>query len=1404
MYFPVGWPKYLKQNIQHSQEPCFIVSSCDRMLFAVLYDERISIWYCKPSVEIVSYTQSAKSLASFGNYIKAEWKPDSSALAVMTSKGYIALFKVDLDISVPNHHCLYVSTEGKTQVPRREINGIVEGDSIPAIKISLQSYVQLTAKLSCCLCIREELAVASVDGSVTRLRWNAQRNDKASFHLQEMPVASDFLRSSGTRLTEADGYVVQMEYSPIIGGYCMVLSSGKALLLMSSAMREERGTVGVWATDIKDVACLAVNHRYRLIAYGCKGSNGVVYTLNEVEGTLEATHRLQVTCKNFPEMDKTVGPVSCLKWTPDGTALAMTWRKGGFSLWSVFGSLLICTVGGDYCVSNEYSKLFPPSVKSMEWGLEGYHLWMIGTQDAAEEAGQYETVNRSDLIQLQFVKSCLTVNPCMTNHEHVFMQGEDKLYLNTGDITSKSSQYTGREAHILVGSKQWQIIPISHSYLAANWPIRYTCVDKAGQCVAVAGKTGLAHYALFTRKWKLFGNETQERDMVVSGGMAWWKDFLCVACYNIIGQRDEVRCYWRGSKLDNTFACTQKVPSQVLLLNIFKDTLLLFFVDSHVMIFNLERKNTPANASLQLSKVQEVALNTYIPHPVCVTGVLLTSLKIDVAPVSCQLRSHGARDTESLLLNVAGKLLVFQRDRSGPQILEKDKHSPHKQKQLPFTSPSVVATNVENMWTTPRTNTCKLQLTEALWLGCGAHGMKVWLPLFPKNESQAHNFMSKRIMLPFRVDIYPLAVLFEEAVILGVSSDSLTFKSSAITPHSGTHLQHIPYCSLERTSQIYLHHLLKQLLKRNLGVQALELARCCSELAYFPHVLELLLHEVLETEATSKQPIPDPLLPRVVAFIQEFPEYLQTFVHCARKTEVALWPHLFKTVGNPKDLFEECLINERLETAASYLIILQNLEKPIASRQHATLLLDSAVESNQWDLAQDIVRFLKSIDPSDNDASPPLAFNMMSPTTYTSTPAMEQDHFTFSSVSNVSRIRSSSVTAESMVREANKESGKKKLSHTLSDNQFNAKKSPSSKQVSIEGSTDQVYIDSILCRHARKLLSSNRIRDLGYFAANIRDFGFVSWLRKERLRTAKVTDFVCAIRDLHHQFHWPLPVLSLSAFQQLKRKAFSTSSLASLTLLDDNAPLSPGFSRQNATLVPKPSPGPGGSQNNLYKVDSFISNGVSDEIILKPQLLRTEDSSLATQEISDSSSQFGDFDVLGDSTSSLDSLSPELELLSQEIISKGPEQSELELRYMFQVLLEAECLEWALLVAIVLRDSLAVVRTVNTASMTDTPLEVVASMREGLSYLELWSDTECVGYKPFLHAIRGQIHILSKITETAPPTLKLSTDMDSSNCSVEEGNLSPSAMTMRGENDTPHDLPSQTVDPPKQSECAVS
>lgn len=61
-------------------------------------------------------------------------------------------------------------------------------------------------------------------------------------------------------------------------------------------------------------------------------------------------------------------------------------------------------------------------------------------------------------------------------------------------------------------------------------------------------------------------------------------------------------------------------------------------------------------------------------------------------------------------------------------------------------------------------------------------------------------------------------------------------------------------------------------------------------------------------------------------------------------------------------------------------------------------------------------------------------------------------------------------------------------------------------------------------------------------------------------------------------------------------------------------------------------------------------------------LFKAEESSLATTvDISDTSSLLGELDYMTES-SSQDTLSPELEILSQEMANKGPHQSESELR----------------------------------------------------------------------------------------------------------------------------------------------
>lgn len=70
---------------------------------------------------------------------------------------------------------------------------------------------------------------------------------------------------------------------------------------------------------------------------------------------------------------------------------------------------------------------------------------------------------------------------------------------------------------------------------------------------------------------------------------------------------------------------------------------------------------------------------------------------------------------------------------------------------------------------------------------------------------------------------------------------------------------------------------------------------------------------------------------------------------------------MFATAGKPKDLFQQCLTQHELETAGSYLIILQNLETSAISRQFATILLETSLEEEKWDLAKELVRFLRAI-----------------------------------------------------------------------------------------------------------------------------------------------------------------------------------------------------------------------------------------------------------------------------------------------------------------------------------------------------------------------------------------------------------------------------------------------------------
>ncbi|XP_048581598.1 guanine nucleotide exchange factor subunit RIC1 isoform X2 [Nematostella vectensis] len=1352
MYFPIGWPKYFSPKGVQCGDLLGLKFNRDRSLLAVISSHSVCLWNNRPRVLIVTCRRSPASLREVGTYLSLVWKPDSSALALTTSEGKI----VFIELQRSDGQYVYNMPQIYSGHGHHTLKG--GQNCVPAIKLIEVNIITISGGVTSVSPLRDELFVCSGNGLLQRFTWDGLIEAEETIPIHSIPFTNDFESARAVPLDHEGVCFRAMEYSPLLGGFAVVLADGRGgFLSAESANFEPSEVIGVWAKDLTCATCCAVNHRYRLIVFGCTNGESHVYGFDDLTGGLILSHKLLLSSKDYPDAIHSTGGVQCLAWTPDGSAIAVSWSwasHGGLALWSVFGSLLMCTLGGDYGKSQEAFLHNPFHVKSMAWGAEGYNLVMVSAEEDNGSTG--------DIMQLQFVKSTLAVNPCMSNHNHLFLQSEECLYLNTGDMVSDSAenfrncQGTGGSTSplmtssvgpsTLVSNKQWVVIQIPMSYLEANWPVRYAAVDKSGIHVAVAGKAGVAHYALNTRRWKLFGNISQEQSITCRGGLAWWKDFLIVPCYNFNSTNDEVRFYPRINNLDNAFATHVRLAAPAFLVNVFRDLLLVYSSDCRVLFYSMERSQTgPSSASIQVTRLQEFSLVNHVPHPLSVIHLTLTSRYHGNSEVD---GVDGLGGVEALIANVGGWLLMLQKDKA---LADKEK----KSKKVSFSSPVVLASCVENCWTSSTSCPDKRHLMEALWLGCGAQGMKVWLPLFPGNDQRPPNFLSKRIMLPFQLNIYPLAVLFQDAVVLGAANEPMPLDCLSPNPASLSP-QPFPFCTLERTTQVYLHHVLRQLLRRNLGQQALKIANTCTDLPYFPHVLELMLHEVLEEEATASEPIPDALLPRVVEFIQEFPQYLETVVHCARKTEVALWSYLFSAVGNPRDLFKECLSSGRLETAASYLIILQNLEKPSVSKQHATILLDKALELSRWEISKDLVRFLRCISDGELDSPP------RTPTSVK--PLHSPPHSPVSSVDGEDMNMPYAVTGQNR---GSKPSSRGTLSRGPSLDKTYLMRTPSMDKAPIsKGSSiadkqrtksatstssadlsqgahmdtpENYFIDTILSRHARLLVSANRLRDLGRFAAYV-EFPLVPWLVKERNRASRVEGFVSTLIDVHNQFDLPLPSVSQTSTPPLSPKSWARGSLPSSASSFSSFPSS--------------------QKEEAEQKDLETAEDVEEVAHLHPQ--KVDDLGRLSGAPSEASSVICSMDGDEDSVWGGEELGYiDINEVEARLAFIGSQRALDQIRFLIREFIEAACYDWWFLLGMILRDSGLVTQCLEKAtSLSDITLESASRLHDGIACLEAWAEQECLGYHLFMNLHKPYIEALAKsITKTKQATPKDASDV---------------------------------------------
>lgn len=142
-----------------------------------------------------------------------------------------------------------------------------------------------------------------------------------------------------------------------------------------------------------------------------------------------------------------------------------------------------------------------------------------------------------------------------------------------------------------------------------------------------------------TRKWKLFGNETQEKDFVVTGGLLWWNDFIVMGCYSLIQEKDELRLYPKDCRLDNRFVKIVLMNAPVMLINVFKNQLVAYTADNIVTIFEL--RNNDVQQTVELIKLHIYDIRGLCVLPACIVSITMTNLKNDVGTRASQGKLGG-------------------------------------------------------------------------------------------------------------------------------------------------------------------------------------------------------------------------------------------------------------------------------------------------------------------------------------------------------------------------------------------------------------------------------------------------------------------------------------------------------------------------------------------------------------------------------------------------------------------------------------------------------------------------------------------------------------------------------------------------------------------------------------------
>ena len=915
-------------------------------IFATITRSSLTIWQTKPTVALASVVRSERSMQSYGPNTALLLRPDALVIVVQTSEGYLITYSLASDPNARVYALQLASSsrharkDGVDGYSYRRPSGVTtaeagpgEGDGIKEVNIRFRMVIRIDAGISNALALDDELVVATQRPAALQcIQWATDSNTQRAQTSTELVSKMSWIAEKCT--------VVEMIHDRPMNLTCWITSDGRAYavqrrsasnvdmdnpasLFQGFCFRESE------TADSRAVKA-AINARFSLVAVGCEDGSIDVYVVKDYMGNIPLSHQLRLSMSG-----EASGKLQCLSYSPDGYALFAGFEKG-WAIWSVYGKLLASSYSCDRKVVRSNGESWLEGVKEAFWTGGGCELFLLASND-------------DRLWSVEIARNALTGCFSSANMSRGLLQSSNSIMLYKGHETSDLTA-------LPTETSLWQTVQVPASYLLHHWPIKMAVVSADAKYLAVAGRRGLAHYSYLSGRWKTFDDPAAEHEFAVRGGMVWYQHFL-IACVEA-SKHYQIRIYSREKALDfSHMQYTEDLAAPAVYCTVSgSDSLLVYTYDNTLLHYII----IPTSSSLRLVQVGQIGFHGIIRAPPRVRSIswILSEDQLEHGDPSQDVA------TASVLFLVDGKLVLLQ-------------PSTNEQGELKYDM-RVIAQNVEfycllrdqpgmlppshkhDDALTPIANGMLLDdhlghsLRDSLWYFDGS-SVHIWSDIqdvLAGAPADLGRDLPPTVRVP--VDFYPISVLASKGIIAGLDSDLVQRRD----------INFSFYRHGART-QLFLPQLLRWHLAEFNEPAALHLSQSYKHLPYFPHALEVLLHDILDHEVDNPPSPPEAaLLPTAISFLSSFNCYLDVIVNCTRKTELRSWRTLFSYLPPVIQLFEQSLLEGKLKTAAGYLLVLHTFEQDEFQVQEFALLLRRAAEEQDWELCKELARFLVGIDAS--------------------------------------------------------------------------------------------------------------------------------------------------------------------------------------------------------------------------------------------------------------------------------------------------------------------------------------------------------------------------------------------------------------------------------------------------------